>query len=167
MAPLSAFGGRLDAERFDATLRRMASEHAQLLRTSVADFVARGTDIARVRSLRRDPREYDVAVWRHMAELGWAGMLVSDAHGGSGSLADAAIVAEGVGRALMPEPFTASAVLAAGALAGAQNEALKHPCCRRSCEASSCRRSPGRNDPPRSTARTSRRPRCRSKVVIA
>ena len=61
-----------------------------------------------------------------MAELGWAGMLVSDAHGGSGlGLADAAIVAEGVGRALMPEPFTASAVLAAQHSAGAQNEALK------------------------------------------
>lgn len=104
----------------------MPSEHAQLLRTSVADFVARGTDITRVRSLRRDPREYDVSVWRNMAELGWAGILVSEAYGGSGlGLADAAIVAEGVGRALMPEPFTAAAVLAAGVLGSAQNEALK------------------------------------------
>jgi alkylation response protein AidB-like acyl-CoA dehydrogenase len=106
--------------------RAMASEHAQLLRQSVADFVARGTDIARVRALRRTPREYDVAVWRHMAELGWTGIIVPEAYGGSGlGLADAAIVAEGVGRALMPEPFTASAVLAAGVLASAQNEALK------------------------------------------
>jgi alkylation response protein AidB-like acyl-CoA dehydrogenase len=104
----------------------MASEHAQLLRQSVADFVARGTDIARVRALRRDPGEYDASVWRHMAELGWTGILVPEAYGGSGlGLADAAIVAEGVGRALMPEPFTASAVLAGGVLAGAQNEALK------------------------------------------
>ena len=131
-APLSAFGGRLDAERFDATLRRMASEHAQLLRTSVADFVARGTDIARVRSLRRDPREYDVAVWRHMAELGWAGMLVSDAHGSGLGLADAAIVAEGVGRALMPEPFTASAVLAAGDPPVRRTKHSSNPRCRRS-----------------------------------
>ena len=104
----------------------MASEHAQLLRQSVADFVARGTDIARVRALRRSPGEYDASVWRHMAELGWTGILVPEAYGGSGlGLADAAIVAEGVGRALMPEPFTASAVLAGGVLAGAQNEALK------------------------------------------
>jgi alkylation response protein AidB-like acyl-CoA dehydrogenase len=104
----------------------MASEHAELLRQSVADFIARGTDIARVRALRRNPGEYDKSVWRHMAELGWTGILVPDAYGGSGlGLADAAIVAEGVGRALMPEPFTASAVLATSVLAGAQNEALK------------------------------------------
>jgi alkylation response protein AidB-like acyl-CoA dehydrogenase len=104
----------------------MASEHAQLLRQSVADFIARGTDIARVRALRRNPVEYDAAVWRRMAELGWTGILVPEAYGGSGlGLADAAIVAEGVGRALMPEPFTACAVLAAGVLAGTRNEALK------------------------------------------
>jgi alkylation response protein AidB-like acyl-CoA dehydrogenase len=61
-----------------------------------------------------------------MAELGWTGILVPEAYGGSGlGLADAAIVAEGVGRALMPEPFTACAVLAAGVLAGTRNEALK------------------------------------------
>jgi alkylation response protein AidB-like acyl-CoA dehydrogenase len=105
----------------------MTSEHAQLLRQSVSDFVARGTDIARVRALRREPGEYDVSVWRRMAELGWAGILVPETYGGSGlGLADAAIVAEGVGRALMPEPFTACAVLAAGVLAGASNEPLKH-----------------------------------------
>jgi alkylation response protein AidB-like acyl-CoA dehydrogenase len=104
----------------------MTSEHAQLLKQSVADFVARGTDIARVRALRRNPREYDAAVWRRMAELGWTGIVIPEAYGGSGlGLADAAIVAEGVGRALMPEPFTASAVLAAGVVAGAQNESLK------------------------------------------
>lgn len=104
----------------------MASEHAELLRQSVADFVARGTDIARVRALRRDPTEYDATVWRRMAELGWTGILVPETYGGSGlGLADAAIVAEGVGRALMPEPFTAAAVLAGGVLAAAQNEALK------------------------------------------
>jgi alkylation response protein AidB-like acyl-CoA dehydrogenase len=106
--------------------RSMASEHAQLLTQSVADFVARGTDISRVRALRRNPAEYDAAMWRRMAELGWTGILVPETYGGSGlGLAEAAIVAEGVGRALMPEPFTASAVLAAGVLAGAPNEALK------------------------------------------
>lgn len=104
----------------------MTSEHAQLLKESVADFVMRGTDIARVRALRRSPGEYDPAVWRRMAELGWTGIMIPEAYGGSGlGLADAAIVAEGVGRALMPEPFTASAVLAASVLNRAQNESLK------------------------------------------
>jgi alkylation response protein AidB-like acyl-CoA dehydrogenase len=112
--------------RFDATLRSMPSEHAQLLKESVADFVARGTDIARVRALRRDPREFDRPVWREMAGLGWLGIVIPERYGGLGlGLTEAAVVAEGFGRALMPEPFTSASVLAAGALAASENERLK------------------------------------------
>jgi len=117
---------RWTAAFFDATLHVMSSEHARLLRESVDDFVARGTDIARVRALRRSAGEYDRAAWQRMADLGWVGIRVPEAYGGSGlGLADAAIVAEGVGRALMAEPFTAAAVLASGVLAGSDNETLK------------------------------------------
>lgn len=104
----------------------MQSEHAALLRDSVADFVKRGTDIARVRALRGSPQEYDREVWRQMGELGWLGIAVPETYGGMGlGLAEAAIVAEGLARALAPEPYTAAAVLAAGALAASDNEALK------------------------------------------
>lgn len=104
----------------------MPSEHATLLKDSVADFVARGTDIARVRGLRGKPHEYDRALWRQMADLGWFGIALPERYGGMGlGLAETAIVAEGLGRALVPEPYTASAVLAVGALAGGDNEALK------------------------------------------
>jgi alkylation response protein AidB-like acyl-CoA dehydrogenase len=104
----------------------MSSEHASILRDSVTDFVTRGTDIARVRALRGTAREYDREVWKKMAELGWLGVAIPEAYGGMGlGLTEAAIVAEGLARALVPEPFTASAVLAAGMLAGCPNEALK------------------------------------------
>jgi len=97
-----------------------------LLRHSVADFVARGTDIARVRRLRGTAGEYDRGVWKQMGELGWLGILVPEPHGGLGlGLAEAAIVAEGLGRALAPEPFTAAAVLAVEALGGGDNQTLK------------------------------------------
>jgi alkylation response protein AidB-like acyl-CoA dehydrogenase len=104
----------------------MSSEHAALLKNSVTDFVTRGTDIARVRALRGNPQEYDRALWRQMGELGWLGVAIPEIYGGMGlGLAETAIVAEGLARALIPEPFTACAVLAATALAGADNEALK------------------------------------------
>jgi alkylation response protein AidB-like acyl-CoA dehydrogenase len=104
----------------------MSSEHAALLKDSVTDFATRGTDIARVRALRGKPQEYDRAVWRQMAELGWLGISIPESYGGMGlGLADTAIIAEGLARALVPEPYTASVVLAAGALAGSDNEALK------------------------------------------
>jgi alkylation response protein AidB-like acyl-CoA dehydrogenase len=101
-------------------------EHRVLLRDSVADFIARGTDIARVRRLRGTPAEYDRVVWGQMARLGWLGILIPEAHGGLGlGLAEAAIVAEGLGRALTPEPFTAAAVLAVETLVGGDNAPLK------------------------------------------
>jgi alkylation response protein AidB-like acyl-CoA dehydrogenase len=102
------------------------SEQRAMLRASVADFISRGTDIARVRRLRGGAAEYDREMWKRMGELGWLGILVPEECGGLGlGLAEAAIVAEGLGRALAPEPFTASAVLAARAVAGGGNEALE------------------------------------------
>ncbi len=104
----------------------MPSEHAVLLKDSVTDFVARATDMKRVRALRGSEREYDRAIWTQMAELGWLGIQVPEAYGGMGlGLSETAIVAEGLARALTPEPYTASAVLAAGALLACDNETLK------------------------------------------
>jgi len=102
------------------------TDHRALLADSVSDFAARGTDIARVRKLRGTSAEYDRTVWKKMAELGWLGILVPESHGGLGlGLAEMAIVARGLARALVPEPLTATAVLAATALAAGENEALK------------------------------------------
>jgi alkylation response protein AidB-like acyl-CoA dehydrogenase len=103
-----------------------AGEHRRLLADSVADFGARGTDIARVRRLRGSRAEYDRAVWSKMGELGWLGILVPEPHGGLGlGLAEMAIVAKGLARTLAPEPLAAAAVLAATALAAGENEDLK------------------------------------------
>ncbi len=103
-----------------------ASEHRALLADSVADFAARGTDIARVRKLRGTAAEYDRVIWEKMAELGWLGILVPEQYGGLGlGLTEMAIVARGLARGLAPEPLAATAVLSATALVAAENEALK------------------------------------------
>jgi alkylation response protein AidB-like acyl-CoA dehydrogenase len=98
-----------------------------MLKESVTDFVTRGTDIARVRRLRGTPQEYDRAIWKQMAELGWLGIALPESYGGMGlGLAETAIVAEGLARALTPEPYTAAAVLATGVLAASDNDELKN-----------------------------------------
>ncbi|MEQ1772242.1 MAG: acyl-CoA dehydrogenase family protein [Burkholderiales bacterium] len=102
-----------------------SSEHRLMLSDSVTDF-ARGVDVARVRKLRETKTECDRAVWKQMADLGWLGVLVPEQYGGMGlQLGDMAIVAQGLARALVPEPLTAAAVLAARVLADSNNNPLK------------------------------------------
>ncbi len=101
------------------------TEHRSMLSNSVTDF-ARGVNVARVRRLRETKTECDRAVWKQMADLGWLGVLVPEQYGGMGlKLGDMAIVAQGLARALAPEPLTAAAVLAACVLADSNNERLK------------------------------------------
>src|SRR5262249_29151114 len=60
----------------------------------------------------------DTALWHTMAaELGCAGLLVPESHGGAGaSYREAAVVAEETGRAVAPVPYLGSAVVATAAL---------------------------------------------------
>ena len=45
-------------------------------------------------------------LWKEMAELGWAGIVVAEEHGGSGlGYVDLMVVLEELGRGLMPEPM--------------------------------------------------------------
>ena len=60
------------------------TEHARMLRDSVADFAKRGTDIKRVRKLRDTTPGFERAVWQQMAEFGWLGILVPEQYGGLG-----------------------------------------------------------------------------------
>jgi alkylation response protein AidB-like acyl-CoA dehydrogenase len=101
-------------------------EQRDMLRASVADFVARRMDIGRVRRLRDSSEEYERGVWEQMAQLGWLGVLIPEKYGGLGlGLAEAAIIAAGLSRSLAPEPYTSSAVLAASAITESDNERLK------------------------------------------
>jgi alkylation response protein AidB-like acyl-CoA dehydrogenase len=70
---------------------------------------------------------YDSALWRTLAaEVGCAGLLIPETHGGAGaSYREAAVVAEEAGRAVAPVPYLGSAVVAtAAALAAGDAELL-------------------------------------------
>src|SRR6478752_4556948 len=98
----------------------------KLLRQSVADFVADAGEPSKVRERRKSGIGYDRAIWREMAGLGWLQLAVPEAQGGLGmSFADLAALHEEYGKAAMPEPLIAVGVLAAGALSGGDNDALR------------------------------------------
>ncbi|HEX3792162.1 MAG TPA: acyl-CoA dehydrogenase family protein [Pseudonocardiaceae bacterium] len=65
-------------------------------------------------------------LWRALTgEIGVAGLLVAEQHGGAGAgMREAAVVAEEIGRTLAPVPFLASAVVATVALARAGDHDL-------------------------------------------
>jgi alkylation response protein AidB-like acyl-CoA dehydrogenase len=75
------------------------------------------------------PAEFSREDWQAIAELGWPGILVPAEAGGLGlGLQAAAAIARKVGRWLAPEPFTATAGVAASMLAaasGAEQPPLK------------------------------------------
>lgn len=95
------------------------SEQSQIARAA-RDFVRQESPVARFRALRDrdDTLGYSRALYGQMAELGWAGILFDEAHGGAGlGFAEMIIVMEELGRSLAPEPFIGCVGLAGVALA--------------------------------------------------
>lgn len=89
-----------------------------MLRGSVATLASRLPGPASVRAKRAAGRDRDAALWQAMAEAGWTGILLPEEIGGAGlTLAEQAVVSEGLGRALISEPIAISAVLSSGLLA--------------------------------------------------
>lgn len=102
----------------------MADDTLRMLRDSAADFAR--LDGARVRRLRGTRPGFERSVWQEMAGMGWLGVLVPETYEGLGlGMGAASIVAEQLGRALYPEPYSASAVLATLALLHGDNLELK------------------------------------------
>jgi alkylation response protein AidB-like acyl-CoA dehydrogenase len=97
-------------------------------RSSVRRLLAERSTEADVRRWAEEPADqagFDAGLWKQLAaEVGLAGLLVPDAHGGQGlSLVELAVAAEEVGRALLAGPFLSTAVLAPTALRAAGDDA--------------------------------------------
>jgi alkylation response protein AidB-like acyl-CoA dehydrogenase len=97
----------------------ITDDHRALAAT-VADFVATRDTRGAARALLDGAPEALPAWWDEMAQLGWLGIHVPEAHGGSGyGLEELVVVVEELARAIAPGPFVptviASALLALAA----------------------------------------------------
>ncbi len=83
------------------------SEERELLRSTVAALVEKHAPPAAVRSAMESERGYDESLWNLLCEqVGAAALVVPEASGGAGGeLADAAVVLEELGKALVPTPL--------------------------------------------------------------
>ena len=100
------------------------SEDQELLRSTVRTFIDRGYTETKVREVMAGSAGNDPALWRQMADqLGLQGLAIAEQHGGSGfGFQEVAVVAEELGRALVPSPFLTSVVLAGSYLGHCDDE---------------------------------------------
>lgn len=100
----------------------------KMLSKTVCDLVRERAPAARLRTFRddEDPVGFSETLWREMAELGWLGLPIPEAYGGSGlGFFDLCVVLEQTGRELMSEPFVSTLLLGAQTLLLGGSDAQK------------------------------------------
>jgi alkylation response protein AidB-like acyl-CoA dehydrogenase len=102
------------------------SEEQEMLRTSAGRFLEKNCPSSLVREMVEDEKGFTDELWQGMAELGWMGLIVPEAYGGVGmGFLELTVLMEEMGRAMLPGPFFATAVLGGLAFLEAGSEAQK------------------------------------------
>jgi len=104
------------------------SEEQVMLRDSAAGFLADKAGVPQLRALRDSGsvEGYESAVWREMAQMGWAGIAIPEAFGGLGyGYMGLGLVLEQVGRFLSPSPLESNVLTAATLVNELGNRAQK------------------------------------------
>ena len=102
------------------------TEERRMLADSLNRFIAERYGFETRNKIAATSEGFSPEMWNHFAELGAIGVLMREEDGGFGGAGfDIAVVFEALGRGLVLEPFLASAVLAAEAIAAAGNEAQR------------------------------------------
>jgi alkylation response protein AidB-like acyl-CoA dehydrogenase len=105
------------------------NDEQNMLRDHARGFLSKNAPIAHFRQLRdsKDATGFSRPLWKEFVDLGWAGILIPQDHGGLGlGHVEVGVVMEELGRTLTPSPFLSTAVLAASAIARAGNDRQKN-----------------------------------------
>ena len=111
------------------------TEEQSLLKDQAKSWAAEEAPVSKFREMRdsRTEQGFDKATWSAIGELGWAGVLVSEDHGGVDmGFLTFGVVLEELGRQLTASPLLASGLVGASALALAGARRSRRPGCRRS-----------------------------------
>jgi len=82
------------------------SDEQELLRAEVRKFLDQNAPLDVVRKIAAGEEGLERALWARMAELGWVGLTLPEAHGGTGlDLVTALVLLEETGRTLFPSPL--------------------------------------------------------------
>ncbi len=100
------------------------SEEQQLLRATTESFLTAEAPIAYARDFsEQDVPLLDEALWQRMVALGWTGLTVSEENGGAGlGVLEAVVLAEEMGKVLLPGPWLSTVALAVPVLTAVGGE---------------------------------------------
>ncbi len=102
------------------------SDEAEALREQARRFLEDKSDLAKARAVMDAGSGHDASLWAEIVGLGWTALRIPEDHGGLGlSVLELCVLAEEVGRALSPVPFSSSVLLATEALLIAGTDAQK------------------------------------------
>jgi len=107
-------------------MNSLFSEEQILIQDSARKFLRASCPSDLVRRIAESDLGYSPELWQEMSRLGWLGLTLPEAHGGSESgFSEVAILCEELGRACLPSPFIPSVILAGHCLLEAASEARK------------------------------------------
>ncbi|HVN91577.1 MAG TPA: acyl-CoA dehydrogenase family protein [Candidatus Binataceae bacterium] len=102
------------------------SEEQEMLRDAAKRFLTDNCSTKYVRQMMADATAHDPAFWQKLVEQGWPGLLIPEQYGGTnGTFLDMTVIVEEMGKALVPGPFFAAALLGAPTFIEGASDALK------------------------------------------
>src|SRR3981081_2949862 len=102
------------------------SDDQKQLRDQARKFLAEKCPPKAVRAVLEGKDLYDRQLWKGLAEMGFLGVAIPEQFGGAGAgHLELCVIAEEMGRALAPVPFSSTVYLAAEAILLAGSDAQK------------------------------------------
>ena len=102
------------------------SDEQNLLREQALGFLQEHCPMSAVRAVLDGDAAYDAELWPRIAELGWTATAIPEQYGGLGlSYLELCVIAEELGRAVAPVPFSSSVYLATEAILMAGSDSQK------------------------------------------
>jgi alkylation response protein AidB-like acyl-CoA dehydrogenase len=102
------------------------SDDQKQLRDQARKYLTEKCPPKAVRTVLDGKEPYDRALWKGLAEMGFLGVAIPEEYGGTGAgHLELCVIAEEMGRALAPVPFSSTVYLAAEAILLAGSEAQK------------------------------------------
>ena len=101
------------------------NDEQTMLRDMAREWSANESPVGAWRKVRDDgdPQAIDASAWGAMREMGWSGIIIPEAHGGSDfGWLSAGLVVEELGKSLAASPLVASTLAASAIVLGGSEE---------------------------------------------